>query len=312
MTSEGIKRAKEGFGSLRSLLWLCGIIFFAVFLSGEAAEYTVEGLKLACLGILPTTLPTMLVSDLYTAYGKPERLSLPSRAVGLLFGIRESGVRHILLGGLCGFPVGARSVGAAYERGELEKGEAERLVALSSNPSPPFVIGAVGMGMLGSRKMGILLALSLVISTALVGVIFRRKRTFSNIRQDIPRQRYSFIESVRSAADASLILCAFISSFSVLLGFVRKYLTHSPTRALLFSLLEVTSGAEFFARGTELAHPFSLCLLGFTLGFGGISVMLQSATFIKKAGLSMRLYLPMKLTQGVLCGAVIPVLNYLI
>ena len=55
---------------------------------------------------------------------------------------------------------------------------------------------------------------------------------------------------------------------------------------------------EAFSGG--VLGSFSDVFAAFSLGFGGLSVMLQSAAFVSEFGLKMRGYLPTKLLQGVI------------
>lgn len=296
--------------SFAPIIWLTFTVGFAVFLSAEAAGYALAGIETAVLSVIPTALPSMLICDLYRSYGAPERIRPLGRLFAFVFGVSPVGLRANLLGNLCGFPMGAREVGEAYRAGALEKEEAERLIPLSSNPSPPFIVSAVGAVMLGEWRIGILLLICNTAASALAGIIFRgkRKRCKSIVKPQnaiiVSGQRYSFVESVKGAASSALIIIAFISSFSVILGFAENHLTAAPLRALIFSLVEVTGGVGYFAAQGSLSLAMRGALVAFTLGFGGISVAVQSAAFLAGSGLSMKKYLPVKLVQG-LAAAVI-------
>ncbi len=293
----------RGLGSAAlSLASLSLVIFFAAFLSGEASEFALSGMRLAVLTVLPSAFPSMLVCDLYRRVGYPEKIPLLGRAFSLLFGISQAGLRAFILGNLCGFPMGAREVGAAYSEGALSREEAERLLPLSTNPSPAFVVGAVGGAMLGDFRAGAILLCCVLLSSALCGVVYRKKRVKSEVSHIVLRQSYSFIESVRSAGGACIAIISFISAFSVMLGFCKKYLIFLPLRSAAFALLEVTGGVDFFIRGGDFSPVISGVMTAFTLGFGGLSVMLQSAALASDFGLKLRGYLRVKLTQGAVCA----------
>ena len=315
MTGAGIRSArgaaKRGGIAVRLLapiFWLFLVVSFSLFLSEEAARHAIEGIRLAVMSVIPTAFPCMLICDLYSTFGSPERLRLVGWVFSRLFGISPVGLRAYLLGNLCGFPMGAREAAVAFGRGELDRREAELLIPLSSNPSPSFTVGAVGAVMLGKWRLGVLLLLSTVLSSAVCGVIFRLRRERKKIgvktemQAVVIGQRYSFVESVKGAASSSLIIIAFISAFSVLLGFIKEHVTYAPLCALLFSVTEVTGGVGYFAAQSGLSELLRGALIAFTLGFGGISVAVQSAAFISESGLTMRKYLPVKLTQGVIAA----------
>ncbi len=294
----------------RSLTFMILLIIFVSLFSEEVTAFTLDGLRLAIKHVIPSAFPAMLLSDLYVSYGTPESISVLRVLFSGMFGIGPSGLRAYVLGNLCGFPLGARAAAEAYERGELCRGEAERLIPLSSNPSAAFVIGGVGLGMLGNTKLGILLLISLYASSIVCGIVFRTKPKYNSIMPDRTRQSYNLIKSISSSAESSLIITAFVTAFSIVGGFIEKYVRGKLLRTVMLSVCEVTVGVKYFSVFNEYGAITSFGLIAFTLGFGGISVMLQSAAFIKKSKLSMSKYVPMKLLQAFLC-AFIAVLLYL-
>ena len=62
--------------------------------------------------------------------------------------------------------------------------------------------------------------------------------------------------------------------------------------------LEVTRGARFFS-AAKVALPLSIPLSAFTLGFGGISVLMQSMALTSDLDISFSPYVFLKLTQGI-------------
>ena len=319
-TGAGVRAARRECAEIRGrvrrrsalLLWrmiapplmLAGVLGFAVFLSPRAARYAYRGMLLAVRSVLPSAFVGMLICDLYRAYGRPERMRAIGGAFSLLYGLPRVGVRAVILGNLCGFPMGAREVLATHEAGGLTKEEAERLIPLTMNPSPPFIVGAVGAAMLGDGRAGVMLLAAVELSAVLVGVLFRKRRDKTKIAPFISGQfedsGYCFVASVRSAAEGMVTVAGFIIAFSVLLGFLADALTLAPLRAVVFAITEVTGGVEYFAGLAGIGLLLRGAAVAFTLGFGGLSVMLQAAALIG-GRLSMHRYLPVKLTQGVIC-----------
>ena len=136
-------RMLRGFGAridkLLAPLWLISIPLFAIFLSHKAGEYALSGMATAVISVLPTTFPSMLLCDIYRAYGHPERITPLGCLFSFLFGISPAGLRALLLGNLCGFPMGAREVTECYKAGGLSKREAERLFWNLAFSKPRFL-----------------------------------------------------------------------------------------------------------------------------------------------------------------------------
>ena len=319
---ENCARKKHGLrcgGLVRRLAavgWLLGVLGFALFLSGEAAKYAIDGLSLAVFSVLPTAIPSMLICDIYRTFGHPERLGILGRIFSAVYGVSPSGLRAYILGNLFGFPMGAREVGIAYRDGCLTKEEAERLLPLSTNPSPAFVVGAVGGAMMGDFMRGILLLCCVWISSFVIGVIFRKPIVKSQSMHIVSGQNCNAVESIKSVGGASLTIISFISAFSVLLGICEKYITFAPVKYAVFAALEVAGGVSFFLKNEAFLHgfcgSFSSGFVAFSLGFGGLSVILQSAAFVSEYGLKMRGYLPIKMLQGLLSALMFLTLDLLL
>ena len=123
-------------------------------------------------------------------------------------------------------------------------------------------------------------------------------------KQDvIAGQKFDLVESIRCAGLGTVTICAFVTCFGTVAGLIKEYLASSPIFPILTSVLEVTGASLYFsAEWLRLGSPLSLFDIGFALGFGGISVMLQSAVFLRGSDISIKKYIPIKLTEGLVSG----------
>ena len=291
-------------GTAISFLLLAFILVYPFYFSEEASKLVLYGLKLSLDRVIPTSFPFMIMTEFYTAYGHPENLKLLSYLFESIFGINKSGQRSFICGNVAGFPLGARITASSYSEGLIDKNEAERLLALSSNPSLPFILGAVGGGMYKSFKIGILLAVSLYLSTILSGIIFRRKLDKSNRANTYRPPSFSLVKSISKAGESCIGICSFITFFSVVGGLCAGKIGSPIIKAVLYSILEVTSGVYQASSLFYLFPDLSLAISAFSLGFGGLSVMMQSAYLVITTDLRMKKYLLMKLTQGILSAGI--------
>ena len=286
-----------------STVALVGVVAFATALSEESANYFMECAKIAVLHVLPTSFPFMIIADWYTSSGGADRLPVLGRLFSLAFGLPPQALSAYVCGSLCGFPVGARSVGEMYRRGELDKGDAERLVALSSNPSLAFIIGAVGLGILGSSRIGLLLLFSVHLSG---------KHAYSDISHRNSRQKFDIISSVRDAGVSSVSIISFITAAGIITRLIQNHIGSPVISAAALALIEVTGGVMFFAVHTALAEVVRLSLVAFVLGFGGICVLMQSRALIGSDDISFVPYFFIKLLQGILAASICAALYLLI
>ena len=77
------------------------------------------------------------------------------------------------MGIISGYPVGAKVVCNLYDNKICSKSEAERLIAFTSNSGPIFILGSVGISLLGNAQIGKILLIAHILSSLFVGIIFR-------------------------------------------------------------------------------------------------------------------------------------------
>ncbi|MBR2971933.1 MAG: hypothetical protein IKC61_03270 [Clostridia bacterium] len=303
--SERGKTAKKEIGSL---LILSMTVLIGIMISGEGGEYVQDGMRLAVECVIPTALPFMIIADLYVCYGHPDNIRLLKKVFTILFGISAHGLAPFICGNIGGFPIGAKMTADSYTMGLLTRDEAERLLALCNNPSCAFIVGGVGLGIYQDIRIGFLLFASVHIATVICGLVTRRKPTKNHFSNVTIKQNYSFVSSVKNAGLSSIGIISFVSIFSGINGIIKKRIKYAPLLYLISSLSEVTNAVKIFATSSSIPHSFALSLTAFSLGFGGICVALQSSVFTSSAGLGMRKYFLIKLSEGILSASVFSIL----
>ena len=214
-----------------------------------------------------------------------------------LFRIGGPGSAALVLGLLGGYPIGAKTAGELYQSHALSRQEAERLLTFCNNCSPVFLISVLGSGIFGSVRAGVWLLLIHVGSALLVGLLFRG--TSSACSQDMSRsctfQAISPVQAFVSAVDGALrsvlSVCAFVTFFYVLSRPLSSL--GGPAGALLVGMTELFSL-------TPLLTPdrFGFILAAGAAGWGGLSVLCQTAAALEGSGLRLRYYLAGKALQG--------------
>lgn len=120
-----------------------------------AIEYMGRGLSLCARTVIPSLFPFMVISELMVRSGAGESLGrLFSRPMRYLFGLSGAGCTAVVLGSLCGFPVGARTAVALYDRNAISRRECEHLLTFCNCPSSAFLVTAVGVSLFGNRRLG--------------------------------------------------------------------------------------------------------------------------------------------------------------
>ena len=282
-----------------------------------------DGIKLCGNVILPSLFPFFVLSSLVVELGMSRYLGRLLEPVMVpLFRVNGSCAAALAMGFVGGYPVGARTAIALYEKGQCSKTEAERLLAFCNNSGPAFIFGVVGAGVFASGKIGLLLYLIHLLASLCVGVLFRfykpsqgpgRGRT-ARVQFEAVSFPAAFARSVTGSLTSCLNICAFVLLFTVVLRLLALSgaldllagglcallaplgLTDVWARKLLTGLLEISSGVSSLTGEGTLSGRLSMA--AFILGWAGLSVHCQVLSFLEHSGLSMKTYFVGKLLHG--------------
>ena len=228
--------------------------------------------------LIPSLFPCMVLSSLVGALGGGELLGkLFGGAFSFVFGISGPSASALILGFLCGFPVGASYAVSLYKNGSISKDELEKLIGLASVPSPAFTVNVVGSSLFDSKELGIALACAVIFSSFLCSLIFRGKRRTASSREmiSLPPKKVSIASAFSSAISESALsmlrVCACVVFFSAVSAMLTKKLPTSLGLAVS-GFLEFSGGCDSVARS---ASPIAFPLCAAILGWSGLSVHFQ-------------------------------------
>jgi sporulation integral membrane protein YlbJ len=262
--------------------------------------------------LLPTLFPFLVLSELMISCHAGDTVGkLLQRPAGFLFGVSGAGTTALLMGLLCGFPVGTAVAVSLYDRGEITHGELKRLFLFVNNPSPGFLICAVGGEMLGSARTGLALWGIVWGSALFIGILLRIWGGDLCKKHHIPangtRKPLSFSDltgAVSKGFHTLFQVFAFVLFFSCVTACLSPALRALPlsreAEALLSGIPEMTAGIAQAASATPAST--ALPIVAFLAGFSGLSVCLQLFSVGEGRGLRPLPYLGIKLVQGGLCS----------
>lgn len=278
---------------------LCAVVFPA-----EAAESIMSSLSLAVRRVVPSLFVFSALAALFA------RIGLFTRAgrLGRLFGLSPACTAVALCGLLCGFPTSAVCAHALWESGEADAGEMRAVLPFCSNAGMAFVVGAVGGGMLGSRRAGYMLFLmQTVLSIVFILLFCRSKSTAAMlpVRAKKESLSHALVASVSAAGGAMLAVCAFIAFFGAAADMICLVFPSVPPllRAVICSFFEISRGCAEFSGAAELSPLLRYVGVAFALGFSGVSVACQISERAGEISLSILPYLAKKLIFGLAMAA---------
>ena len=292
-----------------------------------------NGITLWANSVLPALLPFFIATELLNYTNIVSVLGkYLNKFMRPLFNVPGEGAYAFIMGIISGYPMGAKIVSKLKEDGNCTLAESERLLAFTNNSGPLFIIGTVGVSLLGDTSTGLLLFFTHLLACLSVAFIFRfwkaKQNHYRNALQFIgknssiiKKETVSFSNlgeilsnSIINALNTVIMIGGFVVLFSVITSILNQCHIISGISSLLYNLfnipvnfsnsiitgiVELTNGLKSLCsiHSRNLSNIVVLC--AFLLGFGGISVMLQVLSITSKAGISIKPYFIGKCLQGI-------------
>lgn len=294
MTERIVLRSEKQKKLSWSFLKRCCLGYAAVFMlllffkcPTETAQWVESSLSVCAKRLIPSLFPFMIVSSLLLSSGVGEAVGkMLSKPFGSLFGVGAQGAAALILGWLCGFPIGARSASRLYRDGRISGSEYERIICISGIPSPAFLINVAGASMLGDKTKGIALYFICLSACVLLGILLKiftrssesvcdRSCTEKKKRESVA---LCFTRAVTDSAVSMLYVCGFVVFFSAFVGaldgFLRAAIGECPIADAAFGFFEITVGLTRISSSAMSASAiFVLCAAA--SAWSGMSVHLQ-------------------------------------
>jgi sporulation integral membrane protein YlbJ len=279
---------------------------------------TIKGLKLFFYSVLPGLLPFMFLTKLLTELGTIFKITKKLSPVSQkLFGTPGVSLYCFFMSVLSGYPIGAKIISDLYAKKLISEEDAKRMSIFCTTSGPIFVIGAIGVGMLGNLKLGAIIYISHILSSLLLGIIYN---IIFKSKNKEPREQI-FIQPTQITNIISFCLSETINSLFLVAGYITifylaseilenlkvfDFLTSlivplfskiqpSHVKAFLFGILEVTRGAKELSIFGFSCAPV-ICGL---VSFSGISIIMQSLSFLKTAKIKAHNFIFSKCVLGI-------------
>ncbi|MCI9370552.1 MAG: hypothetical protein HFH65_09590 [Lachnospiraceae bacterium] len=312
---------------------LTALFFLMLLHSSETMTGALNGLNLWLFTVVPSLLPYMIISAFLTENGSFRFLCrFLSPVTKHVFGLSEECGYIILLGFLCGYPIGSKLSADLVKKNEISVREGQILISFCNNVSPAFMItfligGIIGIPAFSSVLLAVMLGVPLFLGIVFSRVSLYLEKTKRNKtgktaavmqssahialnRQSGPIRNGSFDSCITSSFENCFRLGGYIILFSILSEFIRNVLIAYPfLQNRICAVLEITSGLNIYAGNACPPYILLTECPAFT-AFGGMCCLMQTYSMIKGSGLSLRLYFFAKLLTGVVTFFVCMILFY--
>lgn len=293
---------------------LCSFItFFMAFLLLKFSSYSAEGVKkgirICTESLVPSLYPFMIVTNAFIMSGASEmKPSFLDKLCRFLFRLPAAAAPAIFFSMVGGLPVGAEMSAGLYRKGVISQQEFRRMLCFCMNPGPAFVISAVGAVMLGSSATGVLIYVSLVISSLVIG-IFSRFFTYENekyisLSEDEDRQRRTGIveRAVVKSSRSVFSVCAWVVAFSCLCELISNMNLSDGMKTFLLCTVEMTNGS------LTVSESFTAPVVASVIGFGGFCGHLQIMNAVKAAEMKYKYFLVGRIINSGLSAVICSIL----
>ena len=282
--------------------------------------YAFTGLELWFNKMIPTLLPFMILSGIMIRLKLSEGFTtFVYPIVRPVFRISRNACYAMIMGFLCGFPMGAKTVRDLYDRQMITLREAEYLLAFCNNIGPvyfcgfvlpllqrrliaPYLFGMYGLPLLYGLFLRHVryrdLSIDINAGNATDNIKYINNVVYTNndinidINNAIPARNLllqlliACDDSIVSAMQSILTLGGYMILFNLFNLIPHIIIGRTPT--IMAPLFEITSGLKFLGS----TNPIYVLLL---LPFGGLSCIAQTYSCIKGTPLSIADYTMHKL-----------------
>ncbi|MGL5649134.1 MAG: sporulation integral membrane protein YlbJ [Clostridium sp.] len=303
-------------------IFICFFITLFTFLFFYNIKTSLEGIKqgfyLCFNSIVPSIFSFSVICNLLITF---DGISIYSKILGPLIckPLRLTpNCSFILIASfLCGYPLGAKQATEAYNDNSISKPEYFRVLNLASNASPIFIIGVLGISILGSIKYGYILLLSSFLSILFLSFLIKPNiniyKTLAPKKKSIPKFGVAMQSAIENGIKTTLNVCGYVILFSLVLSilkelsFISFFFSSIETflslpKNLLYGIflgsIEMTNGCNLISN-INLSIHLKLSIISFFICFGGVSIFFQVTSFFKSEVSALK-YFIFKLIQGIL------------
>lgn len=282
------------------------MILFVIFSQNCLVE-TQNALNMFLSSVFPTMFPFYVLTSVFLSSALLPKISKVFTPIARLYKLPSEVVSAILLGMLCGFPVGAKVTCDLYQNNLITKKQASLLASFTNNAGPVYVITVIGGIHLNNKFLGFIIWLCLIFSSLLSGLILckltlepkpakKQKNTRTENKIDIA-------SSVMSGLNTAMYVGAVIIFFASITSLLKKIPFLSGTLyTIIYSITELTGGLNALSK--LLLNPcaktpsmLNLAIISAVASWSGFCVHIQVCGILKSCNLKLKYYFFVKLLQ---------------
>ncbi|MFV0439970.1 MAG: hypothetical protein ACK5LV_01585 [Lachnospirales bacterium] len=292
----------------------------------QIIEGTKNGLSIWINNVLPVVFPFIVLNNvLQKTFALDILPNFVFKPLSYILGISIQSAKNYLLAIISGYPLGAKLASDLYNSKSITNDEFLKIIRFFNNASPIFILGTVGASFLGNINIGIFLYIVHILSSMIIGILLPTPQTsktdFKNtsfLHNSNTTSKDSLGNIITSSIIDGFFTTINIGAFIVFFSFVSKTVETSNLlrgfnpllniipkeifTGLILGILEMTNGIYIISSGS--INEFSLAIISFLIGFGGLSITMQSLSFMNVNRKIFTDYIKYKLLHGILASII--------
>lgn len=253
-----------------------------------AASGCSKGLLLWYSAVLPSLLPFLILSSILIRTGLFKYLNrLYAPCLCRIFRISENGCYAVILGFLCGFPMGAKVIADLVREKCIPAEEGSYLLGFCNNVSPAFFLNYVCLLKLGYASVPWPLVCLFYGLPLLYGLVSRPFYCFSP-DPDAAQKQTSLHRLDFPMLDACIMdsfmtitrLGGYIMLFTIFIEFLYIFPLPPAIQILLSAVMEISSGTAALA-ALPYPEPLRTSLVCSCAAFGGLCICAQTQSVLE-------------------------------
>jgi len=245
--------------------------------------------------LVPSLFPFFIISEILINYDVSYYLAkFLDPLFKKIFKINANGSTILILSLLSGFPSNARNTRLMYDKGMINKKEAEKILTFSHFSNPLFILGTLATFYLKNKTLGIIILVSHYLGNFFIGIIFRNyyvsKDSFISFSKEKKYFSKIFLNAIYSCIKTLLLILGTLTCFLILSTVISYRLNlNSYHDVFLKGFLEVTSGLKALSN-LNVPLIYKTVIATLFLSFGGFCVNMQVISQISDTDISYKPY----------------------
>ena len=289
---------------LNNILKLITFIIILVLLfifSKQNFESAKNTINIFLFSVMPSLFPFILFTEIILKTDIVNILSsLLGKTVNKLFKLNNNCTSSIIIGFLCGYPMGAKAVISNLDKKEINYNESLILLSFINNCNPIFIISTISLNIFGSIQIGVILLISHIMSAILLGIISSKRYHTSIIQKNseflnsfnkkiFNTDKTSFFDVLKTSILNSFMTLELILGFMLIFNMLSNIFSTIAFKINLnYNLIQIftgffeVTGGCFNIGKLNIDIRLKLCIISFMLGFSGLCIIFQIYSVIYK------------------------------